>query len=64
MTSPGRPIDPLDEVLDAVGTDVLLVELEHDDVAAVHVVEVVADLVDQHPVALLDSVGSIEADGM
>ena len=35
------------------GPTSLGVELEHDDVAAVHVVEVVAELVDQHPVALL-----------
>ena len=54
---------PLDEVLDAVGADVLRVELEHDDVAAVDVVEVVAELVDQHPVALLEG-GLHRADGM
>ena len=51
---PGEPDDPLDEVLDAVGPDLLLGQLEHHDVAPVDVVEVVAELVDEHPVALLE----------
>lgn len=46
----GQANDPLDEVLDlAVG--LALGALEHDDVARVHVVEAVAELVDEHPVA-------------
>ena len=49
----GQADHALDEVLDAVGADLARVELEHDDVAAVDVVEVVAELVHQHPVALL-----------
>src|SRR3546814_15343739 len=41
----------LDEVLDACGSDLVLGQLEDDDVAAVDVVEVVAQLVDEHAVA-------------
>ena len=56
--------DPLHEVVDP-GVVPLLVRRgrEHDDVAAVHVVEVVAQLVDEDPVPII-SVGSIDSDGM
>src|SRR3546814_4427158 len=47
----GQADDALDEVLDAVGSDLVLGQLEDDDVAAVDVVEVVAQLVDEHAVA-------------
>ena len=56
--------DPLDEVLDRRRVPHAVGALEHDDVAAVDVVELVAELVDEDPVADRASVGSIDPDGM
>ena len=53
--SPGSAIDALHEVVDAGAVPLgVRLGLEHDDVAAVDVVEVVAQLVDEHAVADLE----------